>query len=165
MNLSGYVVVGHGHAASDVFTVISFHILGMYALVLVVSGLIDRIGRQPALIGGLLVEAVSVFGLTTAGSILWMSGCLFGLGIGWNLAYVAAAAELSDAASASERGRLLGFTDLVSGLAGAALALGGGVVYAQLGVVALALAATAIAFLPAAWLAMRPPRAALAVGD
>ena len=47
MNLTGYLVIDHGHHQTDVFTVISLHIVGMYALVLFV-GLIDRIGRRPA---------------------------------------------------------------------------------------------------------------------
>ena len=62
MNLSGYVVVGNGHPQADVFTVISAHIVGMYALVLVVGRFVDDMGRRPALIGGLLVEAVSAAG-------------------------------------------------------------------------------------------------------
>ena len=45
MNLAGYVAVGRGHHEGDVFTMISVHILGMYGLVLVVGGLIDRFGR------------------------------------------------------------------------------------------------------------------------
>src|SRR6185436_3404274 len=59
MNLTGYIVVGHHHAQADVFTVISLHIVGMFGLVLVVGQLVDRIGRHRALIGGLLVMAVS----------------------------------------------------------------------------------------------------------
>ena len=45
MNLAGYVAVGRGHNEGDVFTMISVHIVGMYGLVLVVGGLIDRFGR------------------------------------------------------------------------------------------------------------------------
>ena len=78
MNLAGYVVVGHGHAEEDIFTVISFHIIGMYSLVLVVGDMIDRIGRMPALIGGLIVMAVSALGLGWHSSVLWTSFCLFG---------------------------------------------------------------------------------------
>ncbi|HYX87054.1 MAG TPA: MFS transporter [Gaiellales bacterium] len=156
MNLSGYVIVGHGHAQDDVFTVISAHIVGMYALVLVIGDVIDRMGRRFALVGGLSVQALSTFALTSAASVPATSVCLFGLGIGWNLAYVAAAAELADVATPSERGRLLGFTDLLSGVSGAGLALAGGAVYAQLGVVALALGATAVAMVPVAWMVARP---------
>ena len=60
MNLTGYVVVEkHDHAQHDVFPIIGAHVLGMYALVLVVGALIDRVGRTPALASGLLVMGVS----------------------------------------------------------------------------------------------------------
>ncbi len=148
MNLAGYVVVGHGHAEEDLFTVISFHIIGMYSLVLVIGDMIDRIGRMPALVGGLVVMAVSALGLGWHSSVLWTSFCLFGLGLGWNVSYVAAAAHLSDVAAPSERGRLIGFTDLLSGFAGAGLALAGGAAYTAFGVLAIALGATVIALAP-----------------
>ena len=64
MNLSGYVVVNiHHHHQSDVFPIIGAHVLGMYALVIVVGSLIDRIGRPIALAAGLLVMGVSTIGL------------------------------------------------------------------------------------------------------
>src|SRR6266508_124945 len=48
MNLSGYVVVEHHHHSQDsVFPIIGAHVFGMYALVLVIGALIDRIGRTP----------------------------------------------------------------------------------------------------------------------
>jgi MFS family permease len=50
MNLTGYVVVEkHGHAQHDVFPIVGAHVLGMYALVLIVGQLVDRVGRPPAL--------------------------------------------------------------------------------------------------------------------
>ncbi len=48
---------------------------------------------------------------------------LFGLGVGWNVSFVAATAQLVDATAPAERGRMLGFNDLLSALLGAALAL------------------------------------------
>lgn len=155
MNLTGYIVVGNRHEQSDVFDVISAHIVGMYALVLVIGGLIDRLGRRPALVGGLAVSAVSVLSLGWVTSVPLTSLALFGLGLGWNVSYVAAAAELADAALPSERGRLLGLTDLLSSATGAALALAGGVVYSQLGVATLAIAVTVLALLPAGVIAVR----------
>ena len=156
MNLSGYVVVEHHHhEQGDVFPIIGAHVLGMYALVLVVGTVIDRIGRPVALAGGLLVMAASTLGL------LWIEGVaatallLFGLGVGWNLSFVAATAQLVDAAAPSERGRLLGFNDLISALFGAALALLGGYALDSIGVAALALGATAIVAAPVLWLAPR----------
>jgi len=48
MTLTGAVVVDHhGHAAEAVFPIIGAQLLGMYALVLVVGDLIDRVGRPP----------------------------------------------------------------------------------------------------------------------
>jgi MFS family permease len=163
MNLSGYVIVGHGHPGEDVFTVISWHIVGMYSLVLVIGNLIDRVGRRPSLVSGLAIMAASVLGLAWAESIAASSLCLFGLGIGWNVSYVAAVAELSSIASPAERGKLLGFTDLICGFTGAVLALLGGVVYSGLGVVVLAVGASTLAAVPAAWILARGfPRVATA---
>ena len=117
MNLTGYIVVDHGHHQTDVFTVISLHIVGMYALVLVIGELIDRLGRKPGQVAGLLLMGLSTLGLAWFDSVLWMSVSLFGLGLGWNVSYVAAATELADRALPAERGKLIGFSDLLSSFA------------------------------------------------
>jgi hypothetical protein len=77
---------------------------------------------------------------------------LFGLGLGWNFSFVAATAELADRTRASERGRLLGFNDLLSGGTGAALALLGGVALDVIGVGALAVGGAALVVVPALWI-------------
>ena len=155
MNLSGYVAIGHGHHQSDVFTIISAHIVGMYGLVLVVGGFIDRTGRHRALVGGLLLMAVSNLGLVWLDGIPGMSLSLFGLGLGWNLSFVAATTELVSLAAPAERGRLIGLNDLVSSLTGATLALLGGLVYSEYGTGALAVAATVLAAAPGLWIVVR----------
>jgi MFS family permease len=153
MNLSGYVVVEHHHHhQGDVFPVIGAHVFGMYALVIVVGTLIDRIGRVPALAGGLIVMAASTIGLLWIESVVATAILLFGLGVGWNLSFVAATAQLADATSPAERGKLLGFNDLLSALLGAGLALLGGYALDSIGVAALALGATAIVAAPVLWL-------------
>ncbi|HEY8103009.1 MAG TPA: MFS transporter [Gaiellaceae bacterium] len=155
MNLTGYLVIDHGHHQTDVFTVISLHIVGMYALVLVIGALVDRVGRKPGQVAGLLVMGLSTLGLAWFDSVAAMSASLFLLGLGWNVSYVAAATELADRALPSERGKLIGFSDLLSSFTGAALALVGGVAYSELGVAALAFGATAFVTLPAAWILLR----------
>ncbi len=163
MTLTGPVVVDYqGHAAHHVFPIIAAHVVGMYALVIVVGDAIDRIGRTPALAGGLLVMAASVISLLWVESVVATAFALFGLGLGWNFSFVAATAELADSTHASERGRLLGFNDLLSGATGAALALLGGLALDVLGVAALAIGAGVLVTLPAAWIlrAGRPTAAA-----
>ena len=156
MNLTGYVVVhDHGHHQQDVFPIIGAHVLGMYALVLVVGSVIDRLGRTPALVGGLVLISVSCAFLIWGESVAATALLLFGLGLGWNLSFVAATAALVDRAAPAERGKLLGFNDLVSSLVAAALALVGGLALDALGVGALALGAAAIALFPALLILLR----------
>jgi len=159
MNLAGYVAVGHGHEHGDVFTVISAHLVGMFGLVLVVGSLVDRIGRHTSMALGLVTMAVSNLGLVWLDGIAGMSLSLFGLGLGWNFAYVAATTELVARTAPAERGRLIGFSDLLSAAIGAALALGGGVVYTVSGSVALALVATVLAAIPAFMVFLLPSAA------
>src|SRR5918994_1199157 len=96
MNLTGYLVIDHGHHQSDVFTVISLHIVGMYALVLVIGQVVDAVGRRPGEVAGLLLMGVSTLALTWLESVFWVSASLFLLGLGWNISYVAAVTELAD---------------------------------------------------------------------
>jgi MFS family permease len=165
MNLAGYVAVGHGHHEGDVFTMISVHILGMYGLVLVVGDLLDRFGRRRGLYTGLALMTVSNAALTWLGGVGGMSLALFGLGLGWNLSYVAATTELVSLTSPRERGRMVGFADLCASFTAAGLALLGGVVYTAAGVTAVALAAAALAALPALWIGSRRFRYTAAPAD
>ena len=152
MNLAGYVAVGRGHHEGDVFTMISIHILGMYGLVLIVGDVLDRFGRRRGLYTGLALMTVSNASLTWLGGVGGMSLALFGLGLGWNLSYVAATTELVSVTSPQERGRIVGFADLCASFTAAGLALLGGVVYTAAGVTALAFAAAALAAVPALWI-------------
>jgi hypothetical protein len=154
MNLAGYVAVGHHHAQGSIFTIISLHIVGMYGLVLVIGDVIERLGRRTSMVGGLLLMGASNAALAWWSSIAGMSIALFGLGLGWCLAYIAATTELVGLAGPAERGRLIGASDLLSSLFAAALALGWGGVYSGAGgSVPLALSAAGLAGLAAAWVA------------
>jgi MFS family permease len=149
MNLTGYVVVEHHHHHQDsVFPIIGAHVFGMYALVLVIGALIDRVGRTPALEVGLVVMALSTIGLLWATSVFATAVLLLGLGIGWNISFVAATAQMADRTSPAERGRLLGFNDQLAAFLGAGLALLGGYALDAIGVAALAIGATVIVASP-----------------
>jgi MFS family permease len=160
MNLTGYIVVEeHHHRQDDVFPIVGAHVFGMFALVLVVGALIDRLGRTGALAAGLLVMGASTLGMAWLDSVVATGVLLFGLGIGWNISYVAAAAEMADRTRADERGRLFGFSDLAGAFLAAALALLGGLTLEASGVVALAVGATIIVVAPAPWILRRPSTA------
>jgi predicted MFS family arabinose efflux permease len=158
MNLTGAIMVGHGHAAGDVFPVISAHIVGMYGLVLVVGDLIERMGRRTALVSGLIVMAGSATVLGWTADVFATGVALFGIGLGWSFSYVAATSELVDLSAPAERGKLVGFSDLLSGGTGAALALVGGAAYSALGDVSVAVGGAALALAPALWIAARAGR-------
>ena len=106
--------------------------------------------------------AVSTVGLLWFESVPATAVLLFGLGVGWNVSFVAATAQLVDLSAVSERGRLIGFNDLLSALLGAGLALLGGYALDSIGVAALALGATAIVAAPVLWIAPRRATAAAA---
>ena len=149
MNLSGYVVVEHHHHHQDsVFPIIGAHVFGMYALVLVIGAMIDRVGRTPALEAGLVVMAVSTIGLMWVAGVFGTAVLLLGLGVGWNISFVAATAQMADRTSPAERGRLLGFNDQLAGFFAAGLALLGGYALDAIGVAALAIGATVIVVSP-----------------
>jgi len=112
-----------------------------------------------ALGGGLFVMAVSCAGLMWVSSVPMTAVLLFGLGVGWNLSFVSATAQLVDATRPAERGKVLGLNDLLAGLTGAGLALAGGVALDVLGVAALALGATVLAVAPAIFLSRLKPAA------
>jgi MFS family permease len=156
MNLAGYVVVEHHHhEQQDVFPIIGAHVFGMFALVLVVGTIIDRVGRTPALASGLVLMGASCAGMLWGESVPATAILLFGLGLGWNISFVAATALLADRTAPAERGKLLGFNDQLSALLGAALALLGGIALDVLGVAALAIGATVIVVAPIAWILRR----------
>jgi MFS family permease len=156
MTLVGYVLVGHGHHQGAVFPVISAHFIGMFGLMLIVGDIIDRVGRLRALLGGLLLLGFSTLSVVWAvESVVATAVALFGIGLGWNFSYVAATAELADKAIPVERGKILGFGDLLVGLLSAALATLGGLALATVGLVWLGVAGLTIAVVPALWILRR----------
>jgi len=153
MTLTGAIVVDHNHHSADnVFPIIGAHVIGMFGLIIVVGDIVDAVGRTRALAGGLLVMAASTISLLWITSVPASMVALFGLGLGWNFSFVAATAVLSDMTEPAERGKLLGFNDLLAGLTGAGLALLGGLALTGLGVASLALGGAALVAAPALWI-------------
>lgn len=157
MTLTGSALAGHGHGSTAIFPVLSAHFVGMFALFLVVGRAIDRAGRRPALAGGLVLLGISALALPPALESVALSAlALFGIGLGWSFAYVAATTELAEGATVSERGKLLGFADLLSGLTGAALTVAAGIALATVGLAAVGVGAAVLTGGSAAWIARAP---------
>jgi MFS family permease len=152
MTLAGYVLVDHGHPQGSVFPVLSAHFIGMFGLMPIVGNIIDRLGRLRALVGGLLlIGFCSLSVVWVVESITATSLALFGIGLGWNFSYVAATAELADKTVPVERGKILGFTDLLAGLLSAVLASLGGLTLATVGLAGIGVAGLALTVAPTLW--------------
>jgi hypothetical protein len=89
---------------------------------------------------------------STLPSIVLVAVVVFFLLVGWNFSYVAATAELSGRTDPAERGKILGFADLLSGLLGAGFASLGGLALATTGLGELAVAGLALVMAPACWI-------------
>ena len=153
MALVGATLVDHGHPEHSIFPVIAAHFVGMFGLFVIVARVIERIGPTPCLAAGLLLLAGASVSLLGAIEIVPLAAlCLLGVGLGWNLAFVSATAVLSECATSSERAELLGFADLISNSASAALVVVGGIGLATVGLGSLTIGAAAVAAIPAAWI-------------
>jgi len=142
----GTALVSHCQGQTAIFPVLGAHFVGMFGLFLLVSPIIARVGRRRALAGGLLLLGASTLAVAgTLDSVLLTSVALFGVGLGWNLAYVAATTDLAERASPKERGKVLGLSDLLSGLVGAGLTVGAGFALAAAGIAVVAVGGALLA--------------------
>jgi MFS family permease len=150
MSITSVHMTDHQHPLTAVSLVISGHTFGMYAFSVISGRMTDRWGRGPVIILGSTVSLLSCLLAAPSIDLLPLLVALFLLGLGWNFAYVAGSALLSDQLSPKERAKTQGFNDLLLNLASAAGQLGSGVVYASGGYGIMGLAAAAMAAVPLA---------------
>jgi MFS family permease len=119
-----------GHAVGTIGIAVSLHLAGMYVASPLSGWLADRFGRLPVIAVGasMLIVAVGLAGLAPgqAGATIILG--LFLNGVGWNLAFVAGSALLTDALAPAERASVQGFADLLMGLMGAIGSAAGGMI-------------------------------------
>jgi MFS family permease len=110
-----------GHSVHTIGLAVSMHLGGMYISSPLSGWLSDRFGRLPIIgLGALvMVAAVALAGLVPGSERGLVILGLFLNGIGWNLAFVAGSALLTDALSSGERTSIQGMADLIMGLMGA----------------------------------------------
>jgi MFS family permease len=120
----------HGHHVGTIGLAVSFHLAGMYVTSPLSGWLCDRFGRLLMIgIGAvILIAAVLLAGLAPGTDRLLVILALFLNGVGWNLAFVAGSALLTDALTPLERPTVQGLADLCMGLMGALGSAAGGMI-------------------------------------
>ena len=109
-----------GHGVQTIGLAVSFHLGGMYVASPLSGWLCDRFGRLVMIgVGALvLIAAVLMAGLAPGSDHALIMLGLFLNGVGWNFAFVAGSALLTDALSTAERASIQGLADLVMGSVG-----------------------------------------------
>jgi len=148
MSVTSLHLKDHHYSADSIGTVISGHVLGMYAPSPISGWLVDRLGRLPVVVGGCIV---SMAGCVIAAAAhpenhALMIAALFILGVGWNGTFVAGSTLTTDAVSPAERPRIQAVADMTTFLASGSASLLAGFAlewssYATMGVVGACIAA------------------------
>lgn len=145
-----------GHRVGTIGLAVAMHLGGMYIASPLSGWLSDGFGRLPVIgAGGLvLIAAMALAGLAPGSESAPVMLGLFLNGIGWNLAFVAGSALLTDALAPAERTSIQGLADLVMGLMGALGSAAGGMVLGAWGFLTLNALGTVFVAGPlvAAWL-------------
>ncbi len=152
-----------GHHVGAIGFAVSAHLAGMYVASPLTGWLSDRVGRLAVILAGglLLIGAIVFAALAPGADSVLVSWALFLNGIGWNFAFVAGSALLTDALEPHERTSIQGLADLATGLMGALGSTLGGVILGAWGFPALNAVGAALVLGPlaATWLrraALRP---------
>ena len=151
-----------GHDVQTIGIAVSLHLAGMYVASPLSGWLCDRFGRLPMIgVGALvLIVAVVLAGLAPGTDRVLVIGALFLNGVGWNFAFVAGSALLTDALSPAERASTQGLADLAMGLMGASGSAAGGMILGTWGFAVLNTLGAVLVLAPlAASLLRRPARA------
>ncbi len=119
-----------GHHVQTIGLAVSLHLAGMYVASPLSGWLCDHFGRLLMIgIGALvLIGAVMLAALAPGSDRALVILGLFFNGVGWNFAFVAGSALLTDALSPAERASIQGLADLVMGLMGAFGSAAGGMI-------------------------------------
>lgn len=115
----------HGGASLSVIgLVLSVHVAGMFAFSPVMGLLVDRVGRIPMVVAGIVVQlaAVALSGFSSEGQSIGLTAGMFLLGLGWSASIVAGSTLLTDSVDVGDRPAAQGSSDLIMGL----FAAGGG---------------------------------------
>jgi MFS family permease len=148
MTITPVHMYGHQHEIADISWVIMAHTLGMFGLSFLVGWLVDRLGRIKMItVGGLILIAACVLAPLST-EVLWLAVALFLLGLGWNCCFVAGSTLLTDVLRPHEKGRIQGLSDATVNVASGVGSLGGGLIFAAIGYMAMNWIGIVVALIP-----------------
>jgi len=150
MSITSVHMKAHHHALGAISLVISAHTFGMFAFSMISGWMTDRWGRGQVIILGSAVMIASCLMAAPSTGLVPLLVALFLLGLGWNFAYVAGSALLSDQLLVGERAKTQGFNDLMLNLASGVSQVVSGFVFAIGGYGIMALSAGLAAAVPLA---------------
>jgi MFS family permease len=148
MSITSVHMKAHHHALGAISLVISAHTFGMFAFSMISGWMTDRWGRGQVIILGSAVMIASCLMAAPSTGLVPLLVALFLLGLGWNFAYVAGSALLSDQLLVGERAKTQGFNDLMLNLASGVSQVVSGFVFAIGGYGIMALSAGLAAAVP-----------------
>lgn len=148
-----------GHPVPTIGLAVSLHLAGMYVASPLSGWLCDRLGRLVMIGAGalVLIAAVLMAGLAPGTDRTLIILGLFLNGIGWNFAFVAGSALLTDALSPAERASTQGLADLLMGLMGAVGSAAGGMILGMWGFAVLNAVGAALVLGPLGATLLRRP--------
>lgn len=137
----------HGHAEMSLL-VVAVHVFGMFGLSPLIGRWADKSGRILSLrVGAVILGAGTVLTVVAGYSPVLMFVGLFLLGVGWNFAFVAGSALLTECLPVNYRLGAQGLSDVLMSALAAVAALGSGFVKESVGFHWLAYIASATAAL------------------
>ena len=157
MSVVGLEMHHHGQDLGAISVALAVHIVGMFGLSPILGRAVDRFGRLPGLVAGLLVSAAGAVGLALGPTLATVLPSIFLVGVGWNLAYLAGTARIADATEPEERAASLGALDMAGLLTSATMAVLGPALLSVTDLGPLMLMAAVVAVAPAAFLYRRRP--------
>lgn len=153
MSVVGLEMHHHGQDLGAISVALGVHIVGMFGLSPILGAAVDRYGRLPGLVTGLLVSAAGAVGLALGPTLTTVLPAIFLVGVGWNLAYLAGTARIADATEPEERAASLGALDMAGLLTSASMAILGPALLSVTDIGPLMLLAAVVAVIPAVFLA------------
>jgi len=141
-----------GQALTSVGIVITAHTLGMFAFAPLTGWLVSRFGTVRMVIvgAGLLIASCLASALAAGDQTTLLVISLFGLGLGWNMGFVAGSTHLLTNLSLSERLHIQGVTDTFVWVSAGVASLSSGVLVEAFSYGTASYIGAALAFIPLA---------------